>query len=72
MHEKFRDQNFSETRKGSPAKFFGIVRQKELRQNRDTPFIQKKFDTRTFLKHREGLPTKVFCTVRQKIFDGKS
>ena len=30
MHEKFRYQKFSETRKGSPTKFFGTVRQKTI------------------------------------------
>ena len=55
MHEKFRRQNFFETRKGPPTKIFGTETKKIPTENRDTPpplLSIKFFDTRSFLKHR--------------------
>ena len=46
-------------------RWFLAMWDKKLRQNCDTPIIQKIFDARKFLKHK-GPPTKLFGTVRQK------
>ena len=41
----------NETLNGSTAKSFSNLRAKKIRQNPDTPIIQRNFDTREFLKH---------------------
>ena len=73
MHQNFWYQNFFEAQKGSPAQFFGTVRQNFSRENRDITFLWKKFfrypkasDT------TNSSPTKFFGTVRQKMSNKKS
>ena len=71
MHGKFRDQNFTETRKGSPTKLFGTVRQKDFEGKRDNPpppILSKNFlHNRNFLKHRK-IPVRSFSALWDKKF----
>ena len=69
--QKFSIPEISKTLKGSPTKSFGTVSQKEFRQNRDTPLIQKFSDARTFVKQRR-FPNDFIGTVRQKNFNQNS
>ena len=65
-------QNFSipeirETIKGSPAKSFGTVRQKEFRQNRGSPIIQKNSRYENVSETQKGSPT-IFLVLWDKKF----
>ena len=64
----------SETLKGSPAKVFGTLKQKNSTEDRDTPppFMHENFQYYNFSQTRERSPTKFFGTVRQIIIDRKS
>ena len=69
--QKFSTPEINETIKGSPAKSFGTVTQKDFRQNCDTPIIQKENDTWPFLKHRR-VPLRYFWNWETKKFKRKS
>ena len=74
IHEKFRYQNFSETRKGFPTKCFGTVKQ-QFRPKIVIPapsLILNIFRYQKFSEIKKGSSTKCSGTVRQKIFDGES
>ena len=61
----------NETLKETPTKMFGIMRQKILTENRDTPLLGIKFfDTRNCLKHRRLLLQNC-SALWEKIFDRK-
>ena len=69
MHQKFRDQNFSQTRKGSLTKVFGTVRQKNFVKI-VIPYYSKSkkfFNTKAFLKHK-GPPYEYFPYCETKKF----
>ena len=69
MHEMFRHQNFFETRKSSPTKCFGTVRQKNRRRIVILlPLLcMKIFDTRSFRKDKK-IPLQSFSVLRDKKF----
>ena len=66
----------SETLRGSPTKYFGTVRQKNSKENLDTPpslLSINFFDTRNFVKHStEKFPYEVFRYCETKKIDRKS
>ena len=85
MQEKFRHQIFSETRKGSPKKFFGIEMKNfdgkpryslpPLIHTSSPPpptLIRKLFRYRKFSETQKDSSTNCFGNVRQKNFDGES
>ena len=73
MHQNIGYQNFFETQKGSPAKFFGTVRQKISDRKSWYPLLmQKNFRYPKFSDTPNCSPTKFVDTVRQKILNGKS
>ena len=72
IHKFFRYQKFCETKKGSPTKFFGTVRQQIFyRKSWYSPLSHKVFRHPKFSETQTGSSTKFFGTVRQKIFNGK-
>ena len=72
IHKFFRYQKVSETKKGSPTKFFRYCETTIFFiENRDIPFLGIKFfDTRNFLRHRR-FPRRNFSNCETKIFQRK-
>ena len=71
IHNFFRYHKFCETKKGSPTKFFGIVRQ-QISKTKSwySPLRHKVFRDPKFSETQSGSSTKFFGTVRRKFFDG--
>ena len=72
IHKIFRFQEFSETPKGYPTNFSGIVRQK-ISDGKlwYTPLVHKIFRCPKLSETQKGSSTKWFGTVRQKFFQRK-
>ena len=70
---KFRDQNLSETRMGSPTNFSALWDKKFSTEKRDTPHpsIHKIFSIPKIFWNTEGFCEFFFGTVRQKNFHGE-
>ena len=63
------DTEIFETPKGSPTKFFGIVRQTISDRKFCNSFLSTKLFATEIYETPKGSPTKFFDTVRQKIFE---
>ena len=61
MQEKIQNRVFSGTQKGSPAKFFGIARQKNRKTHEAAPVSYARKDSKPeFFSNTEGFPYKIF------------
>ena len=71
-HKSFRCPKDSETKRGSPTKFRGGIREKNSTEKSDVNIIGMKiFESLTFLIY-QSVPQRNLSAPRQKIFDGKS
>ena len=73
IHNIFRYRKFCETKKGSPTKFFGTVRQQSFYgKSLYSPLRHKVSRYAIFSETQTGSSTKIFATVRQIFFNRKS